>query len=363
MKKKVYLLFMVLAVSCEEAIERDPLSEGFPKLEWTLIAEVRGSNLGTVLCLESDRNGGIWIGTRDSGLIHYNVDTAHYNSQNSSLTGNSITALALDNNNDLWGATENEIFKLYQGEFTIFNSTNSPLVVDYIRQIKIDQANNVWIADGNSLRGGLTKFNQNTQEWYTYTPQNSLLPTRIVNSILVGDDNSIWTGHGQYQGLGGIWNLSQAGAERLFTTSNSQLIYNHISDLSKDCNSNIWICSDASIYLSSNSNAQEGGIQELRGEKLFSRNPASSGKLSNRVNNIAVDPTGLVWATTQIDGVGSTVFDYQIAIFNGTKWRTLSELTTELPRTFISDILIDNNHVWLAAPDLGGIVKIQYQYD
>ena len=84
----------------------------------------------------------------------------------------------------------------------------------------------------------MLSFDGNT--WTLYTPENSILPCRIINKIVVDRDNTIWLGTAMFQSQGGLVKI-QNGVWTEFDLSNSALPYNWVDDIDVDNQGGVWI--------------------------------------------------------------------------------------------------------------------------
>lgn len=258
----------------------------------------------------------------------------------------------------MWGGTGKGLFK-YKNDVTVYNSTNSDMILDHARRIAIDKANNVWFANGNAEEGGLMKYNQIENNWHLYTPENSDIPNGMVMDVHITEDGTVWTAHGMANGIGGIWKKSADGQEKVYNTDNSNLNYNWISTIKNDAFGNIWSGTDAAVYL--NDVNLHGGIQRLSNNDFIDHNPATSGKTTNRVTAMEFDCNGNLWVATSPDAPTFNL-GYELSFYNGEEWFVLSNEIDNFPNLYISDIEIDGETVWLAAPDYG-LIKISIECD
>lgn len=107
--------------------------------------------------IEIDREGYIWLGTYDYGLLKiegsniYNIIPDVPGDQN-----NHIIALGFDNANDLWVSTPSGAICYKNNTWTLYNSTNSSIANNYILCFAFDSFNNVWMGTNS---GGISVFN------------------------------------------------------------------------------------------------------------------------------------------------------------------------------------------------------------
>ena len=145
----------------------------------------------TALC--EDGQGGLWAGTADSKLLHY---------QQGSFVGfphrvarGMITALAAETNGTLWVGSEAGGLKQLDLENDTVNSVTNGLLSQSIRTLHLDAEGSLWIG---TLGGGLSRYRNGRIA--TFTTRNGLWADTI--SQIVEDDNgNLWFGcnHGIFR--------------------------------------------------------------------------------------------------------------------------------------------------------------------
>ena len=83
--------------------------------------------------------------------------------------------------------------------WTHYNTSNSGLPANYVTAIEIDQEGNLWIGTGNNYPfgnidkgGGLVKFDG--INWAVFDTSNSNLPSNDITSLLFDDHHNLWIG-------------------------------------------------------------------------------------------------------------------------------------------------------------------------
>jgi len=90
-------------------------------------------------------NGNLWVGT-NNGLAIFNGSTwKYYNSLNSTIADDIITAIEFGSNDTVWIGTIDGLSVLYNENFTNYDTSNSDLNSSYINCLKKDLNNNLWI--------------------------------------------------------------------------------------------------------------------------------------------------------------------------------------------------------------------------
>jgi ligand-binding sensor domain-containing protein len=152
--------------------------------------------IGVVRCIAFDRLGNQWFGTND-GLFKLSDTTwTHYNTANSGLMQNIIDCIAVDSQNNKWlglaGApvllgSDGGLCKFDDVHWTRYDTLNSRLTDNYVTAIAVDAQNHKWFG----TKTGLTKFDGTT--WITYLTPN-LSQDNTINCIKLDAQNNKWIG-------------------------------------------------------------------------------------------------------------------------------------------------------------------------
>ncbi len=155
------------------------------------------------------REGYVFIGAVDKGLIGYNPTTGVFNLiseevGHGNLPTNNIRALAFDNQNRLWIGTTKGLRVLFSiGNFFEdgANIESQPIIIlengvpqellflQSITDIEVDGSNNKWVSTATS---GVFYFSSNGQETLLrFTADNSPLPSDNVLDIAIDDSTGI----------------------------------------------------------------------------------------------------------------------------------------------------------------------------
>jgi hypothetical protein len=136
--------------------------------------------LRTKNCIEVQPNGSlVYIGYRDAGLHIFQTSTnswTAYDTLNSNIPTNNVTAVKIANANQLWVGTKKGLAFFDGTTFSTYNTSNSAIVNDSITSLFVT-TNGVWI--GTKL--GLSFFDGSS--FTNYTSQNSGLVNNIINCI------------------------------------------------------------------------------------------------------------------------------------------------------------------------------------
>jgi ligand-binding sensor domain-containing protein/serine phosphatase RsbU (regulator of sigma subunit) len=146
-----------------------------------------------------DRDGNLWIGANEGGMILYNMKTSRFEAQpyiNSILPRiDQIKALEIDRQNNLWiGTVEGvAVGTINEQNFKRYNYIDS-LIIDIITTLYCDPNGDMWI--GTEPRGdkpGLIKYNASRKDFKKISALSGITP-----KALVMDRNGVlWIGTGE----------------------------------------------------------------------------------------------------------------------------------------------------------------------
>jgi ligand-binding sensor domain-containing protein len=201
--------------------------------------EIQGTATGLpsdyIYCALKESENSIWVGT-NLGLCHFDGSTwTVYNTQNSGLPINNVSAVKRDANDVLWIGTVGAGMVEFDGNnWVVYNSDNADLPSsNRVTSLAIVGGSTVWAGFsnlGNSTQGGTAIFDG--QHWTTYVS----IPSDYIYGITVQSDNLLWVcnsdnGLSKYEN--GNWSR--------YTTSNSRISSNRIFGVAIDQNGHKWI--------------------------------------------------------------------------------------------------------------------------
>jgi len=186
----------------EEGLIRYTTGGQFQKVPINVINNVNELALGKVAV---SREGHVFFGSAQSGLLGFNTNTGAFNRINEGIgSGNlpspDIRSLTFDNNNRLWIGTREGLRVLFNvgGFFDQGSNTDAQEIIiledgvaqellyqQPITDIEVDGSNNKWIATATS---GVFYVSSNGQETLNrFTIDNSPLPSNNVQDIAIDD--------------------------------------------------------------------------------------------------------------------------------------------------------------------------------
>lgn len=143
-----------------------------------------GLSNNTVFCCVQDKNGFLWMGTKD-GLNRFDGYTfktfRNDVDDNLSIGDNFIRSLYIDANDILYAGTRNGLYRYNSNmeNFTIVYRASSE-----VRDIKKDVKGNLWFVSGQSL----IQLTESTKKTIIYKPEDYFAAT----SICIGADKNVW---------------------------------------------------------------------------------------------------------------------------------------------------------------------------
>ena len=164
-----------------------PLTYFYNDINWGILNET------TILCINEDRSGNLWIGTNFNGLfcqppeyrgtptfIHYSHDPLN----SESISNNWVWSIYEDVNNNLWIATEHGLNKFIKEEtqFIRYNNDADP-GANFIYDLTGDNKGYLWM----TTESGLIRFNpagdadieKASNRFKQILPFNDIFPYRI----------------------------------------------------------------------------------------------------------------------------------------------------------------------------------------
>lgn len=252
---------------------------------------------GAIVNLSLDQGGYVWVTTRDKTsmscvcVIDREHNIFNLTSENSGISEKShqIVFEQLDEKDfsdptkgNIWFATDEGIRRLdRQGNWYIYNSKNSRLPGNEVTAFALSRQGDRWIAIANQ---GINLWSKGGT-WKVFTRKGGLCSDTIT-SILIDSRGNVWCGSKGY----GISRLNTDGKWQNFLDSDSGLIDNTINSISEDGEGKIWI-------------ATNKGISVFDENKWMSYTPFNSPLPEIPITAIALDKEGNRWIGTWGKGV------------------------------------------------------------
>jgi ligand-binding sensor domain-containing protein len=249
--------------------------------------------------------GFIWVGTT-GGLVKVDTTTLQpvqfFNTANSGLPSNDISALTVDNQGNIWIGTKNKGLARYNGSnFAYYRQ--SVIGSDIVNAVAMEN-DTIWVGTNS----GAAKFDQTG--WTRYTRLNSL-PSDTVTSIAFG------FGVGWFGTAKGILEYEN----RQFFNQNANLPDQYITSVS------VWPDTPLSPWVG----MQNNGVAHYLGT-AWNLYTTSSGLPSNLIQSVAVDVNGQVLAGTP-SGLG---------FYDGNTWTVYNTGNSSIPDNNVTTVLWAN---------------------
>jgi signal transduction histidine kinase/ligand-binding sensor domain-containing protein len=236
---------------------------------------------GTVLRFDArrllrDRNGGLWIGTRDRGLVHLHKERTDRFSQSDGLSGENVFSLFEDREGNIWVATTNGLDRFR--DFAVATLTvNQGLSEAVVWSVLPDRNGSVWLG----THGGLNRFNNGRIT--TFGKRGGKLNGHAPSSLFQDDRGRIWVST-----IGGFGYLENGRSVPVRGVPGG-----NVTSIVQDRTGNLWVANE---HLGLFRLDWEGAVQQISWTNLGHKDYASA---------LAADPSqgGGLWIGFVLGGV------------------------------------------------------------
>ena len=238
---------------------------------------------GDITAIAEDKNGTIWYGTSDNGIVGYSGPLASLK----------VTCIASTKDGSIWvGSKQNGLTRIKDGASKIFSQARDSvktLIDDHINALCADNNGNLWIATD----GGLQVYNTKMNSFSAYTRQNRKLMSNNITSLHLASGNRILVGTGE--GLS-IVTLSTSEVTHLTgNTSNvKKFTNNYVTQVFEDSRGLLWIGTREGVNVLNLTNDNLDYLTE------------KNGLCNNNICGITEDKNNNIWLTTS-NGVSRVV--------------------------------------------------------
>jgi len=308
----------------------------------------------TAARLLRDRDGNLWIGTSDAGLVHLHGGRTDVLTQADGLSGDFITALLIDREGNIWVATDGGLDRFR--EFAVSTlSLNQGLSNASILSVLADRDGSVWL----STRRGLNRWNKGQITIFGDSRMNGLLNGNYAGSLFQDSLGRVWAStlrefgyleNGRFISVknvpgGPVYSITEDHSGSLWI-ANKDLGLIHLLQ-SGEVQQTPWTRmghEDYALALAIDPSRRglwagfyRGGLTYFADSQVRASYSTADGLGEGRVNGLRFDPDGTLWAATE--GGLSRLKNGRIA--------TLSS-KNGLPCDSTHWVMEDNSHsVWL----------------
>ena len=250
--------------------------------------------IGDITALAQDKNGKVWYGTGDKGIIGYD----------GALASHKVSVMTTTPDGSLWvGSNQNGLTRIKNGSSTFYSvarDSMKTLIDDHINALCCDPSGNLWIA----TNGGLQVYNSKMNTFSSYTRENGVLNTNNITSLFVGRNNHLLIGTSE-----GLVILDLNTREKKVLTGNSTNLStftnNYITQIFEDSRGLLWVGTREGLNILNPDNDELSYITE------------KDGLCNNSICGIAEDKNHSIWVTTS-NGVSRVVVqrNHEDASFN-----------------------------------------------
>jgi ligand-binding sensor domain-containing protein/two-component sensor histidine kinase len=273
-----------------------------------------------VITLFEDKLNNLWIGTFSGGLNKLNSDNRnntpekskfvryiHSEKNDLSISDNTVMAIEQDNDGYLWIGTFGgglERFDIDTGTFINFSklSVQPGSFSDLeLLSLIVDNSGILWV--GSHLGEGVTKIQKKQLKFETINSisGNIKLNDNVVWSLFEDSRNNLWVG--TYKGGVNVFNY-KSNLKKIFFHSQDKtntISDNHIRSIIEDKMGNIWL------------GTYSGGLNRIdkswKSTSIFKNEPGNPNSLSaNQVLNILVESENKMWLATFGGGLNEITF-------------------------------------------------------
>ena len=238
---------------------------------------------GDITAIAQDKDGTIWYGTGDKGIIGYEGPLASLK----------VTCMTTTPDGSLWvGSKQNGLTRIKNGVSTFYSAARDSmktLIDDHINALSCDKSGNLWIA----TNGGLQVYNPRMNTFSSYTRENGMLTTNNITTLYYGNNNNLLIGTAE-----GMVILNLSTREKKVLTGNvsnlKSFTNNFITQIYEDSRGLLWIGTREGINILNLDNDELNLITE------------KDGLCNNSICGIAEDKNHSIWVTTS-NGVSRIV--------------------------------------------------------
>ena len=363
-----------------------------------LIKSMSNTNFITKIATEED--GTVWLGTKWQGLFKFTEGKfSKIDISPTPLTDNQMAySMCLDKEGNLWNAGRQALLKIDRNNewHNLFKSDNESLLTsNRIQAVGSDRQGNVWVALSMSdtcivkmspkgeiieaftksthpaLAGGTLRescfafdlkgnvwwgayaalYRYDGKTWEYFTSDNSPIPCNAITDLKVDSKGTLWGTAGFIGDTGGLFKWD-GSTWTIYTTENSGLPTCFALCLDIDSQDRIWLhCRDKGGYVGK---VYGGGLTCFDGERWTSYTTENSEIPSNTIWDIAIDKMDRIWMGTAEAG---------LTCLDGEDWTNYNTDNSDIASNQVSCIQIDDyrNCIWMNHLSCGGMSSVEFE--
>ena len=232
-----------------------------------------GSKL-TVFALRFDRDGNLWVGTANDGVLRIHGDAVDHYQRTEGLSGDFVRAFFEDREGIVWAATNNGVDRFHDSQVTTLSAVEG-LARDNAVGILASRDGSIWVANAYSLdhvaKGTVSSIRTGHG-----------LPGQQVSSLLEDHTGKLWAGVDD-----GLYLFKNGDFRRLPARNHQPL--GLVFGLAEDSDGNVWaVCAGT---------AQLVRIRDFQVQEAFTRAQIPAAR-------IAPNPQGGIWIGTHKGELG-----------------------------------------------------------
>ena len=267
-----------------------------------------------------DRDGGLWIGTHQRGLIHIHNGRTDVFTKSDGLSGDISCSLFEDREGNVWFASTRGLDRFRELPVATI-STKQGLSSDYVSSLVADADGSVWIGSHD----GLTRWNNGKT---TIFRKADGLPDDFVNSLFADSHGRVWAsfsgGRLSYVKDGRVVSLAGVPSEEVYSIAGDE----------KD---NLWVSGNKSL-----SHMRDGHLVENFPWSALGRHQQAK---------VVVPDQGGVWLAFWTDG--------DVVFFKDGQVRVSYAKAAGLGAGHIAGLRLDPDGALWAATQEGGLSRIK----
>ena len=245
-----------------------------------------------------------------------------FNSSNSLIPYESVTAIAFDDSANVWMASWNALMKYDGTNWQYYNYSNSGLTGQGIKDVAIDSQGTIWVATANGFSSPDGVYSFDGTNWQYYN-SSSGLPNAAAVRLEKDNIDTLYCGTND-----GLAKFDGSTWVTILDSINNGFESVNVPDFAFDSNNNIWAII---VQVITGSGFYYVGYYDHNEWTLY--NHQTTSLPTGSYTTIDIDQNGDVWLGTRYDGL------YK---YDGFSWTNFNVSNSGLPDNYISSFAIDS---------------------